>query len=348
MCDISDNDAKLKFLQSANAYGTVKQEIECIETHMSWVFLVGEQVFKLKKSLRLPYLDFTSLRAREFYCREELRLNARLAPDIYMDLMAVQHCAKGYALVPESRLIAGAKIVDWLVRMRRLPVSHMLHRLIAEGRVNRQHIDALVGVLSKFYAKADRIHVTSDEFLERIKHSITAIRAVLLLPQFELNNATFAVDRLDAVFKQGEGLLQDRVLNRKIVDGHGDLRPEHVCLLQPPVVIDCIEFNPQLREVDPFDEIAFLSLECEMLGAGWIGPYFTHSCMRLFNDYPSPALLHLYTAHKAMLRARFAMAHLLDLHPRTPEKWPSIAQRYISRALVAMDDFSASMSSNSN
>ena len=101
------------------------QAVETIETHMSWVFLAGEHVLKMKKPVRYPFLDFSTLAAREFDCREELRLNARLAPGVYLGLMALQERGGGLALVPEAQLPTAGRTVDWLVLMRRLPARRM-------------------------------------------------------------------------------------------------------------------------------------------------------------------------------------------------------------------------------
>jgi len=136
-------------------------------------------------------------------------------------------------------------------------------------------------------------------------------------------------------------VLGQRAAARRLVDGHGDLRPGHVFLLQPPIVIDCLEFNPALRQVDPFDELAFLGLECEMAGAAWIGPRLSTACAEALDDHPDPALLHLYKAQRGVLRARLAMAHLLDPQPRTPLVWPPLAARYLDRASAALDALSA-------
>lgn len=332
-----DMAAKLKFLQTPESYGDSRQQLECIETHMSWVFLVGSQVLKLKKPVRFPYLDFTTLRAREFYCREEVRLNSRLAPGVYLGVMALQWCDGSFALVPEARLPAPGETVDWLVWMRRLPRHRMLHQLIAEESVAPQDIDALVEVLGAFYRAAPSVAVSPDDYLARFQWEQASTREVLLRPQFQLRDAALAIDRLGLALSQGADLLRDRASRQCVLDGHGDLRPEHICLLQPPVVIDCLEFNPQLRQVDPFDEIAYLSLECDMAGAPWIGPRLTAGCAAVLDDQPLPALMHLYTAHRAMLRARLAMAHLLDPQPLMPAKWPPLAGRYIARALAALD-----------
>jgi aminoglycoside phosphotransferase family enzyme len=134
--------------------------------------------------------------------------------------------------------------------------------------------------------------------------------------------------------RQGE-VLAARVRDRRIVDGHGDLRPEHIWLDDPIEIIDCLEFNARLRAVDPFDEIAFLSLECERLGAGWAGEYIKRRVMRGLRDGASEPLFLFYRCHRATLRARLAIAHLVEPNPRTPEKWPRLARTYLAIAATA-------------
>jgi aminoglycoside phosphotransferase family enzyme len=122
-----------------------------------------------------------------------------------------------------------------------------------------------------------------------------------------------------------------------LVECHGDLRPEHVCLVDPPVVIDCLEFDPALRQLDPFEELAFLGLECTVLAARWVGPRLTARCARALGDAPPAALLDLYVACRAVLRARLSLAHLLEPDPRTPEKWLPLGRRYLDLARAALD-----------
>ena len=330
-------DAKVRFLRSPESHPDLKQPPDCVETHMSWVFFVGDRVLKLKKPVRFPFLDFSTLQAREFYCREELRLNSRLSPGIYLGLLALQASDGGLALVPEERLPAPGKTVDWLVLMRRLTPERMLQRLITEARVEPRDIDALVAVLAAFYRRAPKVAVTPQEYLARFQRGQAANREVLLRPQFHLRDAAPALDRFDAALLDRAALLGERATRGSVVDGHGDLRPEHVCMLEPPVVIDCLEFNAPLRQVDPFDEIAFLALECEMAGAPWIGPRLLSGCAAALHDLPCQALMQLFTAYRALMRARLAMAHLLDPVPRTPQQWPPRAQRYVERALLALD-----------
>ncbi len=304
---------------------------------MSWLFFVGNRVLKLKKPVRFPFLDFSTIKAREFYCREEIRLNSRLAPGVYLGLLALQMNGDDFALIPEQHLPAPGTTVDWLVSMRRLPAQHVLQRRIAEARVSLSDIDALLAVLANFYRLAPQAGVTAQEYVARFQSEQAINREVLLRPQFQLRDAAQALGRLDAALVQHAALLGERAARGHVVDGHGDLRPEHVWLLDPPVIIDCLEFNPALRRVDPFDEMAFLALECEMAGAPWIGPRLLAGIAAALDDLPSPALMQLYTAQLALRRARLAMAHLLDPVPRTPQHWPPLAQRYVDRAVAALD-----------
>ena len=326
-------EAKVRFLQSPAAHGGMAP-VESIETHMSWVFLTDEHVLKLKKPVRFPFLDFSTLAARARWCEEEVRLNRRLAPGVYLGLRALQW--DGHALSLGAP--AAGRTVDWLVLMRRLPDSRMLDRMIAEGRVAPADIDGLVSRLGRFYRGALRLPVPAVQYVEHFQREQASNREVLLRPQFAVRHAEEALDRLDRALLTHAELLYERCARGCIVEGHGDLRPEHVCLTDPPVVIDCVEFNLCLRRVDPFDEGAFLALECEQAGADWIGKRLLAGLAAALDDRPPAALIQLYTAQRALLRARLAMAHLLDPDPRVPLKWPALAQRYVRRALGALED----------
>jgi aminoglycoside phosphotransferase family enzyme len=192
-------------------------------------------------------------------------------------------------------------------------------------------------VLAAFYRGATTIDIDPDDYVGRIAREQATNRALLLQPGLQPDGVAQTLDRFDAALERHAAALRARAAQRRVVDGHGDLRPEHVCMLQPPLVIDCLEFNAALRQVDPFDELAFLGLECELAGAAWIGPRLVDGCAAALGERPEPPLLALYTAYRALLRARLALAHLLEPQPRTPERWLPLARRYIARGRVALD-----------
>ncbi len=339
-----DLEAKLAFLKDASTYADYGQTLECIETHMSWVFLIGQSVFKLKKPVVFPFLDFRTLNSREHYCREEVRLNKRMAPNVYLGLATLQLNQDKFKLVPENQLPAPGETVDWLVMMRRLPVNRMLGELLLRGQVASGDIHSLIGLLADFYRTAALAPLTASDHIGNFRREFGRNREVLLNPRFDLESASPILDHLDDALDRVAPLLAARISQARIVDGHGDLRPDHVCLLEPPVVIDCLEFSPQLRQVDPFDEIAYLGLECEVAGSAWIGNMLETGISAALCDRPPKELIQFYTAHRAVVRARLAMAHLLDAQPRSPTKWPPLASRYLTRAKTALNVLDAGAS----
>lgn len=328
----SSHDAVLALL-SSSAEG---RPVEVIETHMSWVYLLPDEVLKLKKPVRHSFLDFTTLADREHACRAELRLNARLAPRVYRGLLALAWRDGTYALLPEADLGGQIQVRDWLVCMQRLPRERMLHVAMAAGQVQPGEVDAVVRVLADFFRAAVRIQLAPGMHLARLREDLALNREVLLHPRWAVVGARDAISALQTGFIRHQAAIEQRAAQGHIVDGHGDLRPEHVCLLDPPVIIDCIEFNPTLREVDPFDELAFLAMECRLAGADWIGQRLIDGCARALDDRPPECVMRLYAAHSALIRARLSLAHLLDPQPRAPERWLPQAQRYVDQALIAL------------
>jgi len=318
--------AKVAFLSQADAYSPAVNEVVCRETHMSWVFLAGDKVYKLKKPVRFPYLDFSTLAKREAACRAELRLNRRLAPDVYLDVAPLRMLAHGFSIGGEKGLV-----VDWLVLMRRLDERAMLEHAIVTGRIDGWQLDQLAYVLVHFYRRAIPALVTPELHVAYWWRSLSDNRRVLLDWRLELPAGL--VRRVDRVQRQfltlRSFIFTVRVRERHLVDGHGDLRPEHIWLGDPVRIIDCLEFNDRLRIVDPFDEIAFLDLECERLGAIWIGRYLRRKMARGLSGGMAEELYLFYRCHRATLRARLAIAHLREPNPRTPEKWPTLARNYL-------------------
>ena len=137
---------------------------------------------------------------------------------------------------------------------------------------------------------------------------------------------------IEAFIGRCPGVLLQRLEARRVVEGHGDLRPEHICLGSTPRIIDCLEFRPDLRCLDPVDELAFLAMECERLGARSIGRVLFHHYCRRTGDCPPPVLIAFYKAIGALIRARIAILHLQEMPVRDPAKWPKRAAEYLKIA----------------
>lgn len=323
---------KVRFLSSCEAYAYRPPAVVVKETHMSWVFVAGDRVYKLKKPVHYPFLDFRSIEAREKNCREEVRLNRRLAPDVYLGVIPLTIETKGRLAVAGR-----GEVVDWLVEMRRLPEHLMLDQAILKKRIERGQtdpIDAVVHLLTKFFKTCPPAEISPEAYVQRFAREHAINEAMLSDPRFDLDGAEVndALVRVRKGLEDGAAGLEERVKRGHIVEGHGDLRPEHICLLDPPIIIDCLEFSYVLRLVDPFDELSYLALECAIIDASWVGERIFHGCAEALGGLPSTALLDFYWTYRSCLRARLALAHLLDPYPRTPEKWVPLARRYIRLA----------------
>lgn len=325
-------DAVVAFLSRPEAYPDKPGAVERIETHMSWVFLTDHHAYKLKKPVRYAHLDFSTPELRRHDGQEELRLNRRLAPDVYLGLVALRwDPERGLALQGTGEPI------DWLVWMRRLPADRMLDARIRSGAVEEREVRRAALELGRFYVRATRCDVPPAEYCRSLERGVRRDRLELCRPGFGLPREVvegLAAAQL-AFLAEHADLFHRRAREGYIVEGHGDLRPEHICLVPEPVIIDCLEFSRELRIVDPADELAFLSLECERLGNPAVGRWFLDAYSELSGDVPPPPLLRFHRIYRALRRAVLAAWHLQDPSVRDAARWHARARRYLELAAGA-------------
>lgn len=322
-------DAKVAFLSQPASYREPTYRVEALETHMSWVFLLDDCVYKLKKPVWYEQLDFRSLEARHHFCGEELRLNLRLAPGVYLGMVPLTIDHRRHLALAGS----GA-VVEWLVRMRRLPNEGTLDYAIRHRAVASASLLRVGEQLAWFYLGLPAEPVSVEHYRARFLRQATAAWQELSLHGDELpagqvralyRAQTAALPRLGA-------LLDARVHGGRIVEGHGDLRPEHIYVGTPFAVIDCLEFSRELRIVDVADELGYLALECERLGAAEVGTALLDAYYRLSGDMPPPPLIDFYQSWRATARARIAARHLLDERFRHSPQWIERACDYLQLA----------------
>lgn len=306
-----------------------------IETHMAFVFLTADFAFKLKKPVRFDYFDHRPLAARARACAEEVRLNRALAGGVYLGTVSLTTGTAGLAIGGDGRA------VDSLVHMRRLPADRMLDALIAVGTAlpTEAEVAGLVAHLARFYHQQQMTPPPAGMYLRHLRreqavNSEHLRQMALFLPDVPLEPVTAELEnRLTAlmseiVVRQALGL---------VVEGHGDLRPEHVCLTDPPVIFDRAETALELRVVDVFDEVGYLAAECRFLGLPNLGRRLLQGLAQTGFAPPSRDLLTIYARIRLVTRARLAVDHLRDPVPSTPEKWPVRARAYLTEALRLSD-----------
>ena len=326
---LAESQNAVEFLSRPQAYPERPSGVARIETHISHVFVTDRYVYKLKKPVRYEFVDFSTIQLRQAACREELRLNRRLAADVYLDMLPV---TRG----PSGRLtLAGAgPAVDWVVKMRRLPADRMLDRLILEGRLTDGDVAALADYLARFYLHAPPLTVRPEEHRRAIERHVRANRGELLeaehqLPPALVRRVHAAQLRLLVLWPE---LFDARVCDGRIVDGHGDLRPEHICLESRPAVFDCVEFSADLRAVDVADELSFLAAECAMLDAPQVGQRVLDAYLKASGDRPPGELLAFYQTYRASVRAKVAALRGRQQTAAERTRSRELATRYLQLA----------------
>jgi uncharacterized protein len=318
--------AKVAFLSRPQSYPEPTRRVEVVQTHMSWVFLTDRHAWKLKKPARTGYLDYRSVAARKRQCAEEVRLNRRFGSDVYLGIVALTVDRAG-----ELHLGGAGRVIDWLVRMQRLPAERMLDHRIRDGTADAADIRRTVAVLWRVYRRCPRVAMSATTYTQRLAHAIAAHRRALGRSAHRLPRDAFVptcIALTDALRKLAP-MFEARVRGGRIIEGHGDLRPGHICLTREPRIIDCLEFSRAFRIVDVADELAYLGLECERLGAPSFTRVIFDAWARRSGDVPPPALVHFYQALRACLRAKLALAHLDDPGPHDGAAWMAMARAYL-------------------
>jgi uncharacterized protein len=282
-------------MMCADFYPHGPDSVELRQTHISYVLLAGDYVYKIKKPVRFAFLDYSTLEKRRHFCHEEIRLNRQLAPSVYLDVVAIVQNGERFVLNDSPR--EGEQVLEYAVKMRRLPEEHFLDRLIKEGKARREDFDRIAIKLANFCATAatDRAPLYgSPEVIRRnleknVKEVEPFIGETLTLKEFRRMQ-----DYNDNFLAQYVNLLGMRVRDGRVREGHGDLRAEHICLEDDPVIFDCIEFSEEFRYCDAASEIAFLCMDLDYLGAPLLSEHFVASFQNLTQDPDLPRLLPLY------------------------------------------------------
>ncbi len=282
--------------------------VELIETHISWIFLAGDYAYKLKKPIDLGFLDFSTLDKRHFYCREELRLNRAFAPDLYLDVVPIGGDKK-------NPLLGQTPAIDYLVKMKRFDQRLQLDRLLAEQHLSSAQLTAFAEKIAEFHstsapAPPTRSFGSYEAIMQPVLNNFCQIRKIM--------DAEEQLERLAVLEhwsrKRGEELQQffeKRRLSAAIRECHGDMHLRNMAWIDnKPVLFDCIEFNPSLRIIDTFNDIAFLIMDLDDRGQKQLAWTFLDSYLLETGDFSGLEGLNFYLVYRAMVRAKVCALQL--------------------------------------
>jgi len=319
-CSLAD---KVAWLQ-----GQLRVGDEAIETHFAWVFLAGDRAWKLRKPVRRDPMDYSTLDARRRDSEAEVRLNRRLAPHVYLGIRPLTRTADGRFAIGGD-----GPVVDWLVEMRRLDRHRMLDAMLASGRAAPADLDRVSGLLAAFYAREAPAVTDGATLGRRLRAQVLANHRVI--GTLDVAGADALRDaQLQFIDAHGDWL-EARAAGGCVVEAHGDLRPEHILLDDPAAVIDCLEFDRNLRILDRAEELEFLAMECARIGHAEAGTRLARVCLARLGDAIAPQLQHFYRSHRAATRSKLYVWRADEPDGGTPAEWRATALTYLTTAREA-------------
>ena len=304
---------QLQSVLNAAAFPGATHPAELVETHISWVILTPDFAFKIKKPVAFGFLDFSTLEKRYHFCREEMRLNRRLAPDMYLDVLPVA-LVKGQATIGA----AGPEVLDYALQMRRMDNNRQMDLLLAKHLVSAPQLHQLAAVLAAFHRQ---VRLTGPVVYHPGEHWADFAEIYRFGPDIERWLGPPARtrlqewrDKLPAFLEQHSARLIERVRRGYWVDGHGDLHTRNIFLPESgPVVFDCIEFNPHFRQNDILNELAFLCMDLDVRQQPESGETFLQAYDKYWPLFPLPEdrlLFLFFKAYRASVRLKVSLLEL--------------------------------------
>ncbi len=305
------------------AYPHACRPIELIETHISWVLLTGDFVYKLKKPVKFAFLDFSTPKLREHFCHEELRCNRAFAPALYLAVVPVIRHADGTLRMGGT---AGAddEVVEWAVQMRQFDPAAQLDRLLEHGTVTTAMLAAFGTELARLHADLPQLQGADDQLetrtLRPVHDNFTEIAATGL-QQAHAQSLADVQQASTALEQHLLPLLNKRLRNGYVRECHGDLHLSNLALIDNTVTaFDCLEFNPMLRWIDTLSDVAFLFMDCSERRRDDLAYAFLNGYLNESGDYQGAALLSYFAAYRSLVRSKVAALRWEQTHDTATEQ----------------------------
>jgi uncharacterized protein len=307
--------SQIRSLMKPDAYPDPTDGVRLVQTHISWIFLAGKFAYKIKKPVDFGFLDFSTLDRRKFYCDEEVRLNRRLCPEIYLGVIPVREAKGGVSFLGDG------KIVDYAVKMVRLPEERMADALLVKGVLSADDVKKIAETVADFHRRAGRgAEIENYGSLQAIRRNWEENFAQA--DEFAGSTLTprdFLLVRewVEGFMSGNADLFTARVAGGFIRECDGDLHLENICLTGRVCIFDCIEFNNRFRCIDTAADIAFLLMDLEYYGRRDLAEIFLNEYVAASYDIGVLQLLNFYKIHRAFVRGKVESFRLKD--PGIPE-----------------------------
>jgi aminoglycoside phosphotransferase family enzyme len=304
-------------LLAPDAYPEDPGKIELIQTHISFVFLAKDFVYKLKKSVNFGFLDFSTLEKRHFFCEKELELNRRLCSDVYLEVVPIN----------KSNIIkinGNGEPVEYALKMKRLPQERIMTVLLRENKVDGKTIDAIAKIVAKFHSKAQTnseineygsLKIIKTNWDENFSQSLKYINQTIPKAEFQfIQNCVNDFMDINAL------LFENRIMNNKIRDCHGDMHSGNIFITDKICIFDAIEFNDRFRYSDVASDVAFLAMDLDFQKRPDLSKYFIEKYLSYAKDRQLAELLPFYKCYRAYVRGKVISFKVDDPNVTAEEK----------------------------
>ena len=329
---IVDIPSLKKTLLNPAIYPDHPKEVRFSETHISLLFFTGNHVYKLKKPVDFGFLDFTSLEKRKYFCEQEVKLNRRLSPEIYLGVVQITE-DKGRVLFDGQ-----GEVVEYAVKMKQIPEEFLMDKLLAKGNVTPNMIGMISEKLVHFYSTAEtsesiksfgrpeRVQQDTDENFEQTGKYINVTLSKDVYEEVK--------GRTNNFFKERKEIFYQRIDESRIRDCHGDLRLEHIFWGDGISIFDCIEFNERFRYTDVAADIAFLAMDLDYHGREDLTPPLIQTYVEKSGDQGLLEMVDFYKCYRAYVRGKVESFRLDDPNIPGKEKREALkrAQKYFNLA----------------
>lgn len=328
-------------LKDPLTYGENVKRVNLLQTHISFVALTGEYAYKIKKPVNFGFLDFSTIEKRRFFCEEELRLNRRLCPDIYLEVLPVTKKGNKISIGGDG------EIIDYALKMREFSQDRIMTNMLKENKVDEDTIDRIVDILVKFYKSSERskdidfygsvgvIKTNTDENFSQTEPFVDKT--------IEEHVYKHIKDATNEFLEKKRDVFENRIKNRFICDCHGDLHSGNIVIEDKSICIfDCIEFNERFRYSDVASDVAFLAMDLDFLGYPYLSAYFIEKYVDMSGDYSIFDVLNFYKCYRAYVRGKVNSFKLEDKNISAEEKKEirDIAKKYFDLAFYYSKLFS--------
>ena len=310
-------------LMKPEAYDEDPGHIELVQTHISFVFLTQNFVYKVKKAVNLGFLDFTTLEKRRFFCEKELELNRRLCGDMYLEVVPINRSNV-------IKIKGEGETVEYAVKMKRIPQEKMLSRLLEENKVDEKLVGRIAKIIADFHSKAETnkrisefgsLAIIETNWKENFEQTEEFVGKSISLKDFKQIQ-----ERVEDFLKRNTSLFEKRIADGRVRDCHGDIHSGNIFVADRVYIFDAIEFNERFRYSDVASDVAFLAMDLDFKERTDLSSFFIGNYVKYSGDRELTELLPFYKCYRAYVRGKVVSFKLNDPNVSVKEKKAAVKE----------------------